>query len=63
MCIRDRQTGAISYNQAIFGAVTQLADSGIRVVSYESGHKDHVDVAVRRAVMTGICLLYTSRCV
>lgn len=48
------QTGAISYNQAIFGAVTQLADSGIRVVSYESGHKDHVDVAVRRAVMTGI---------
>lgn len=40
------QTGAISYNQAIFGAVTQLADSGIRVVSYESGHKDHVDVAV-----------------
>ena len=24
------QTGAISYNQAIFGAVTQLADSGIR---------------------------------
>ena len=48
------QTGAISYNQAIFGAVTQLADSGIRVVSYESGHRDHVDVAVRRAVMTGI---------
>lgn len=44
----------ISYNKAIANATKQLADSGLKVVDYESGHRDHVDVAVRRAVMTGI---------
>lgn len=48
------QSGAISYNQAIASAVRQLADSGIKTVDYESGHVDSVDVAVRRAVMTGV---------
>lgn len=48
------QSGAINYNQAIKTAVKQLADSGLKVVDYESGHRDHVDVAVRRAVMTGV---------
>lgn len=32
------QSGAISYNQAIANAVKQLAESGIKVVDYESGH-------------------------
>lgn len=48
------ESGAISYNQAIASAVKQLADSGIKTVDYESGHVDQVDVAVRRATMTGI---------
>lgn len=48
------QSGAISYNQAIRSAVKQLADSGIKVAEYESGHRDQIDVAVRRAVMTGV---------
>lgn len=48
------QSGAISYNQAIRYAVKQLADSGIRAADYESGHRDQIDVAVRRAVMTGV---------
>ena len=48
------QSGATSYNQAIKGAVKQLADSGIKTVDYESGHVDQVDVAIRRATMTGI---------
>ena len=48
------QSGAISYNQAIGNATRQLADSGLTVVDYESGHRDQVDVAVRRAVMTGV---------
>lgn len=48
------QSGAVSYNQAVSGAVKQLADSGLKTVSWESGHVDQVDVAVRRAVMTGI---------
>lgn len=51
------QSGAISYNQAIRYAVKQLADSGIKVAEYESGHRDQIDVAVRRAVMTGITQL------
>ena len=48
------QSGAISYNQAIRNAVKQLADSGIRVATYESGHRDQIDVAVRRAIVTGV---------
>lgn len=57
-------SGAISYNQAIKGAVKQLAESGLRMVDYESGHRDHIDVAARRAVMTGvsqICAKYTEQ--
>lgn len=48
------ESGAFSYNNAIKMATRQLADSGLKTVQYESGHVDHVDVAVRRAVMTGI---------
>lgn len=58
------QSGAISYNQAIANVVRQLADSGIKVVDYEIGHRDQIDVAARRAVMTGvnqICAKYTEQ--
>lgn len=63
------QSGAISYNQAIANATRQLADGGLCIatdskgnlrrdfVQYESGHIDHIDVAVRRAVMTGVSQL------
>lgn len=47
-------SGAISYNQAVKSSIRQLADSGLRYVTYESGHRDHIDVAARRAIMTGI---------
>ena len=58
------QSGAINYNQAIKTAVKQLAESGLKVVDYESGHRDSIDVAARRAVMTGvnqICAKYTEQ--
>lgn len=58
------QSGAISYNQAIKTAVKQLADSGLKVIDYKSGHRDQIDVAARRAVMTGvsqICAKYTEQ--
>lgn len=58
------QSGAINYNQAIKTAVKQLADSGLKVVDYESGHRDQIDVAARRAAMTGvnqICDKYTEQ--
>ena len=57
------QSGAIGYNQAIKSAVQQLA-GGLKVVNYESGHVDQIDVAARRAVMTGvnqICDQYTNQ--
>lgn len=57
-------SGAVSYNQAIKSAVKQLADSGIKIVDYGSGHRDQIDVAARRAVMTGasqICAKYTEQ--
>lgn len=58
------QSGAISYNQAIRSAVRQLAQSGLKIVDYESGHRDQIDVAARRAVMTGVsqlCAKYTEQ--
>ena len=47
-------SGADDYNTAINEAVKELTDSGIQVVDYESGHHDRVDVAARRAIMTGV---------
>lgn len=58
------QSGVISYNEAIRRGVKELADSGLRIVDYESGHRDQIDVAARRAVMTGvnqICSRYTEQ--
>lgn len=58
------QSGTINYNQAIKAAVKQLADSGLKIVDYESGHRDQIDVVARRAVMTGvsqICAKYTEQ--
>lgn len=55
------ESGTISYNQAIKSAIEQLSGSskmfpkcGFKIVDYESGHVDSVDVAVQRAVMTGV---------
>lgn len=44
----------IPYNQAISEAVKALTDSGLQVVDYATGWHNRVDVACRRAVMTGI---------
>ena len=46
-------SGAFSYQQAIRMAVQNLADTGA-YITYPSGHRDRIDVAVRRAVLTGI---------
>ena len=54
MALLQVQSGAVSYNTAIANAAKQLADSGLRMVDYESGRSDQVDVAARRAVMTGV---------
>lgn len=50
-------SGAFDYNTAIRGAVRELTDSGVQMVHYASGWHNRVDVAARRAVMTGITQL------
>ena len=47
------ESGAFSPQQAIMDAVKQVAADGAFVL-YPSGHKDRLDVAVRRNVMTGV---------
>ena len=47
-------SGAYTYSQAIGSVIDEMTTSGLRVVNYASGHKDRVEVAVRRALMTGV---------
>ena len=46
-------SGIQSYSQAISEAIDEIGKNSIKVV-YPSGHQDSVDVAVRRAVVTGV---------
>lgn len=46
-------TGAIDYNTAIRRAVDDLAD-GMKYVTYPTGHRDTLETAVRRCVLTGV---------
>ena len=46
-------TGAFDYTTAIKRAVTDLAESGLGAIEYKSGRIDSIEVAVRRAVVTG----------
>ena len=50
-------TGVFDYGTAIRRTVSTLAESGLRFVDYETGHVNHADVAVRRAVLTGVSQL------
>lgn len=47
-------TGATDYTTALRKCVTMMTNSGIRTVDYASGHSNRIDVAARRAVMTGL---------
>ena len=46
-------TGAFDYKTAVRQAVDSLADT-MPMVTYPSGHKDSIEVAARRAVLTGV---------
>ncbi len=50
----DIVSGAFDYNSVLRRTVTQLTNSGLRKIDYASGRADRVDVAARRAVMTGV---------
>lgn len=48
------QSGAFSYDEAIRNAIDQLAASGLQWIDYPTGWHNRVEVAVRRAVMSGV---------
>jgi hypothetical protein len=50
-------TGVKTYSQAINGVIDEMTFSGLRTVDYASGRSDRVEVAARRAVMTGVAQL------
>lgn len=53
----DIVTGAFDYNSVLRRVVTQITNSGLRQIDYASGRANRVDVAARRAVMTGVSQL------
>ena len=46
-------SGAVSYTQAVKGAVNNVVSGGV-IVHYPSGHKDTIETATARAVRTGV---------
>lgn len=52
--IFDLSSGAFDYNTVLNRVITQMTNSGLRTVDYASGRSDRVEVAARRAVMTGL---------
>lgn len=51
--ITGMANGAYDYNTLIRRMVSQMTASGLRTVDYASGHSNRVDVAARRALLTG----------
>lgn len=51
--VMDIQSGAFDYNTVLNRTITEMTRSGIRYIEYDSGHRDRVNVAARRAVLTG----------
>lgn len=47
-------TGGFTYQQAIRKAIQTLAQDGLSAIVYPSGHRDTIETAVRRAVLTGV---------
>jgi len=52
--ITEVATGQKSYNSAFRQALKQTADSGIRVLDYESGYSRRLDSAMRQNVIDGV---------
>lgn len=47
-------SGAFNYQSAIRTAIKSLASAGMQAIQYPTGHIDTLEVAVRRAVLTGV---------
>lgn len=55
--IFDIANGLFDYNTVLKRAVSEMTNSGLRTVDYASGWANRVDVAARRAIMTGMSQL------
>lgn len=51
--VMDMATGSFSYDRVLKLTVAAMTNSGLRSIAYESGWSNRVEVAARRAVMTG----------
>lgn len=50
----DITSGAFDYNSTIKKTINEMTKSGVRTVDYESGWSNRIEVATRRAIMTGV---------
>lgn len=50
----DIVTGNFDYNTVLKRTIQNMTNSGLRTIDYDSGYSSRVDVAVRRAVVTGV---------
>lgn len=50
----DIVAGVFDYNTVLRRVVTELTNSGMRTIDYASGRTNRMDVAARRAIMTGV---------
>lgn len=48
------QSGVLGYDEAVKNAVDTMVKSGLRTVDYKTGYTSKIEVAARRAVLTGI---------
>lgn len=54
LALFQASTGAVDYKTAVRMATKKMTDNGLTFVDYASGHKNRVDVAARRAILTGV---------
>jgi hypothetical protein len=52
--ISEITSGAFDYNKTALNAIKDMTKSGIRTAEYDTGWRNRIDVAARRAVMTGV---------
>lgn len=50
----DITSGAFDYNKTVKKVIEEMTRSGVRTVDYESGWSSRIEVATRRAIMTGV---------
>lgn len=50
----DISSGAFDYNTVLKRTVATLTNSGLRTIDFSTGWSNRIEVAVRRAVMTGV---------